>query len=237
AVSPILNKMGQFLTALPLRNVVGQSKNTFDIRKVMDEGKILIVNLAKGKIGEDNSSLLGALLITKIQLAALSRADIPEHHRKAFYLYVDEFHSFLTLSFADILSESRKYGLNLTLSNQFTSQLNDKVRGSIFGNVGTIISFRVGVEDAEYLAKEFFPAFDAYDLVNLPNYHIYLKLLIDGATSGPFSAITLLPPIITTSYKAEIIQESRKKYAQAREFVEQKLRVERDFGSETKKIK
>ena len=140
----------------------------------MDEGKILIVNLAKGKIGEDNCSLLGAMIVTKIWLAALSRANLSDGKRKSFYLYVDEIHSFLTLSFADILSEARKYGLHMTLAHQYIDQLDEKIRGAIFGNVGTIISFRVGLDDAEYLAKQFYPIFNQSELINLPNYHIYL---------------------------------------------------------------
>ena len=191
AISPILNKVGQFLTSIPLRNIVGQRKSSFDFRNVMDEGKVLIVNLAKGRIGEDNCSLLGALIVTKIQLAALSRADMPEGNRRAFYLYVDEFHNFLTLSFADILAEARKYGLNLVLAHQYLEQLDEKLRAAVFGNVGTIISFRVGVEDARLLAREFYPTFSESDLANLPNHSIYLKLLIDGAPSQPFSAVTL----------------------------------------------
>ncbi|WP_203415402.1 type IV secretory system conjugative DNA transfer family protein [Candidatus Scalindua japonica] len=167
AISPILNKIGQFLTSIPLRNIVGQRKNTFDLRKVMDEGKILIVNLSKGKIVEDNSSLLGAMIIAKIQLAAMSRANIPERKRSPFYLYVDEFHNFLTLSFADILSESRKYGLSLVLANQFITQLDEKIRDAVFGNVGTLISFRVGAEDAKYLSRELYPIFSEMDLVIL----------------------------------------------------------------------
>ncbi|MBW1716110.1 MAG: type IV secretion system DNA-binding domain-containing protein, partial [Deltaproteobacteria bacterium] len=137
AISPILNKVGQFLTSIPLRNIVGQNKNTFRLRKVMDEGKILIANLAKGRIGEDNCSLLGAMLVTQIQLAALSRTDLPESKRRAFCLYVDEIHNFLTLSFADILSEARKYGLNLVLAHQYIEQLDERIRAAIFGNAGT----------------------------------------------------------------------------------------------------
>jgi len=223
AVSPILNKMGQFLTSFPLRNIVGQKENTFDIRKVMDEGKILIVNLAKGNIGEDNCSLLGAMIVTKIWLAALSRADLPEEKRKPFYMYVDEIHSFLTLSFADILSESRKYGLNLTLAHQYIDQLDEKIKGAIFGNVGTVISFRVGIEDAEHLAKQFYPIFNQNDLINLPNYHIYLKLMVDGATSQPFNAITLPPPERVRSYKEGIIKLCREKYSRPRKEVENEL--------------
>jgi hypothetical protein len=216
AISPILNKVGQFLTSKPLRNIVGQKKNTFRFRKVMDEGKIFIANLAKGKIGEDNCSLLGAMLVTQIQLAALSRANIPENKRRGFYLYVDEMHNFVTLSFADILSEARKYGLNLILSHQYIEQLDEKIKAAIFGNVGTIISFRVGAEDARYLAREFHPVFTETDLVNLPNYHIYLKLLIDGVTSRPFSAVTLACPQKRKSYKEEIIMVSRQRYAEPR---------------------
>jgi len=223
AISPILNKMGQFLISLPLRNVVGQKENTFDIRNLMDEGKILIANLAKGKIGEENCSLLGAMVVTKIQLAALSRADLSEDKRRPFYLYVDEIHNFITMSFADILSEARKYGLNLILAHQYIEQLDEKIRPAIFGNVGTLISFRVGAEDAKYLAREFSPIFDETDLINLPNHHIYLKLMIDGQTSQPFSAITLPLVAKTESHKQKIIETSREKYARPRTQVEKEI--------------
>jgi len=223
AVSPILNKIGQLLVSIPLRNIIGQKENTFDIRRVMDEGKILIVNLSKGKIGEDNCSLLGALITTKIQLAALSRADLLEEKRKPFYLFVDEIHNFITLSFADILSESRKYGLNLVLAHQYIEQLDERIRAAIFGNVGTIISFKIGAEDAKYLAQEFAPVFNETDLINLPNFHIYLKLMIDGVTSQPFSAITLQLRDMNTSHKKEIIEFSRKQYTRPKSFVEQQM--------------
>ena len=223
AVSPILNKIGQFLISIPLRNIVGQKENTFDLRQAMDEGKILIVNLAKGKIGEDNCSLLGALLVTKIQLAALSRANQPEDKRKPFYLFVDEIHSFITLSFADILSEARKYGLNLVLAHQYIEQLDERIRAAIFGNIGTIISFRIGAEDAKYLAQEFAPVFNETDLINLPNFHIYLKLMIDGITSQPFSAATLKLREMNTSHKKEIIEFSREQYTRPRRAVEQQM--------------
>ena len=223
AISPILNKMGQFLTSLPLRNIVGQRENTFNMRNLMDEGKILIVNLAKGKIGEENCSLLGAMIITKIQLAAMTRTDIPETRRRPFYLYVDEIHNFITLSFADILSEARKYGLNLILAHQYIEQLDEKIRSAIFGNVGTLISFRVGAEDAKYLAREFSPVFDESDLINLPNHHIYLKLMIDGQTSQPFSAVTLPLAEQKKSYKKKIIEISRKRYARPRNQVEKEI--------------
>ena len=234
AISPILNKIGQFLTSIPLRNIVGQSKNTFDLRKVMDEGKILLVNLAKGKIGEDNCSLLGAMMVTKIQLAALSRADLPEQKRKSFYMYVDEIHSFMTLSFADILSEARKYGLNLILTHQYIEQLDEKIRAAIFGNVGTIISFRVGVDDAKYLAREFHPVFNETDLVNLPNYNVYLKLMINGVTSRAFSAFTLVRPQREISYKKKIIETSRKIYAKPRKDVEREILFRSQFGAKYK---
>ncbi len=223
AISPVLNKIGQFLVSIPLRNIVGQKENTFDVRRAMDEGKILIVNLAKGKIGEDNCSLLGALVLTKIQLAALSRADLLEEKRTPFYLYVDEIHSFITLSFADIMSESRKYGLNLILAHQYIEQLDEKIRAAIFGNVGTIISFRIGAEDAKYLAQEFEPVFEEADLINLPNFHICLKLMIDGVTSRPFSAVTIRLREINTSHKEEIIDFSRKKYTKPRGVIERQF--------------
>jgi len=223
AISPILNKIGHFLASIPLRNIVGQRENSFDLREVMDEGEVLICNLSKGKVGEDVSSLLGAMMVTKIQLAALSRADLKEEKRRPFYLYVDEIHNFLTLSFADILSEARKYGLNLILAHQYIEQLDEKIRSAIFGNVGTIISFRVGAEDAKILAREFYPVFGEEDLVNLPNYHIYLKLMINGVTSRPFSAVTLSPPQKEKSYKREIIELSRKRYARPRKEVEKEI--------------
>jgi len=223
AISPILNKIGQFLISIPLRNIVGQKENTFNVRQAMDEGKILIVNLAKGKIGEDNCSLLGALIVTKIQLAALSRTDQPEEQRKPFYFYVDEIHSFITLSFADILSEARKYGLNLILAHQYIEQLDERIRAAIFGNIGTIISFRIGAEDAKYLAQEFAPVFNEEDLINLPNFHIYLKLMIDGVTSQPFSAMTLPLREMNTSHKKEIISFSQKRYTKPRNEVEKDI--------------
>jgi len=216
ATAPILNKIGQFLTSAPLRNIVGQRENTFKLRKVMDEGKILIVNLAKGKIGEDNCALLGAMIVTRIQLAAMSRANLPESERTYFYLYVDEVHNFLTESFADILSESRKYGLGLILAHQYIGQLEKVIREAIFGNVGTIISFRVGVKDAAYLSREFQSVFSESDLVNLPNYQIYLKLLIDGFTGKAFSAGTMAVPDIGVSYRDEIIESSRRKYGKSK---------------------
>jgi len=193
AISPIQNKIGQFLSNPILRRVISQPKSSFDLRKIMDEGKVFLVNLAKGMIGEDSASLLGAMLIAKIGLTALSRQNVEEEERRDFYLYVDEFQSFATCSFIDILSEARKYHLNLILANQYLGQIDDKVMKAILGNVGTLISFRVGVEDAKILKDEFYPVFNVEDLVNLPSYSIYLKLMVDGKMSTPFSANTLPP--------------------------------------------
>jgi hypothetical protein len=223
AVAPIQNKVGQFLATPLIRNIVGQTESSIDFRRIMDEGKILIVNLSKGKIGEDNCALLGAMIVTKIQLAALSRGDIPEWERKSFYFYVDEIQNFLTQSFCDILSEARKYGLCLTLTHQYIEQLEEEVRCAVFGNVGTLITFRIGARDAQFLEKEFSPVFDQTNLVNLPNYHIYLKLMIDGVTSNAFSAITLPPPEIKTSHKKKIIKTSRKKFTRPRAEVEREI--------------
>lgn len=229
ATPAIQNKVGQFLSAAVIRNIVGQSVSAVDMRKVMDEGKILIMNLSKGRIGEDNSKLLGGLLVTKLQLAAMSRVDIPEDDRKDFFLYVDEFQNFATESFANILSEARKYRLALILANQYIAQLvqsvggnkSTAVRDAIFGNVGTIISFRVGAEDAEYLEKEFAPEFTATDVVNLAKYNTYLKLMIDGVASRAFSATTLPPyPRPAISYREDIVKHSRETYGTDREEVE-----------------
>lgn len=188
AIAPILNKTGLFLTSLPLRNVVGHKVTSFRMQQVMDGKKMLICNLSKGLIGEDACALLGSMLVTSIQLAAMYRAKQPEHARVPFFLYIDECQTFTTHSFADMLSECRKYGLGVFMANQFLDQLNEKIRAAIFGNCGTLISFRVGANDAELLAKEFDPVFEAIDLVNLPRYSMYLKLMVDGATCPPFSA-------------------------------------------------
>ena len=226
AIAPIQNKVGQFLSTSIIRNVVGQPKSTIDIFNIMNESKIFLVNVSKGRIGEDNSALLGGMIITKIQLAAMERVRIPEDDRKDFYLYVDEFQNFATDSFANILSEARKYRLNLTVAHQYTAQLENKdgskVRDAVFGNVGTMIIFRVGGDDADFLEKEFEPEFTAQDLVNLPNFHVYVKLMIDGVTSRPFSATTL-PPIkidLSKGVKERIIESSRKLYTRPRKEVE-----------------
>lgn len=225
-ISPIQNKVGQFLSTSLIRNIVGQTHSSFSIREAMDNRKILILNLSKGRIGEDNSALLGAMMITKIQMAAMARVDMPEAERKDFYLYVDEFQNFATESFANILSEARKYRLNLILANQYVTQIDEVVRDAIFGNAGTLIAFRVGATDAEFFEKEFEPVFMMNDMVNLPKYHIYLKLMIDGIAGDAFSATTL-PPIegeehINTTEMA--IAVSRERYAFAKDDVEQQIR-------------
>lgn len=193
AISPIQNKVGQFITNRVIRDIIGQKQSSFDVRQIMDEGKILLVDLSKGKIGEDASALLGAMLLTRIELAALSRADTPEHQRRDFFAYIDEFYNFTTASFANILAEARKYRLNLVLAHQYIEQLDEELRSAIFGNVGTVISFRLGGRDAQYVAREFYPIFSEVDLVNLQQYHIFLKLMIDGISAAPFSAVTLPP--------------------------------------------
>lgn len=219
----IKNKIGQF-TANPLiRNIIGQTKSSFDLRQAMDSKKILIVNLSKGRLGEQNANLLGGILITKIYLAAMSRASAGAKISQLpyFYLFVDEFQSFVNDSFADILSEARKYKLSLTIAHQYIEQMPEEVRNAVFGNIGTIISFRVGPFDAEILEKIFLPSFTQEDLVNLGFAQIYLTLMIDGVGSPPFSALTL-PPIVPTndSLKDELVAYSRKNYADARAVVE-----------------
>ncbi len=223
AIAPIQNKVGQFLSTSLIRNIVGQVKSKIDLREVMDKGQILIMNLSKGRIGEDASALLGAMMITKIQLASMSRIDILEDQRRDFYLYVDEFQNFATESFANILSEARKYHLNLIIAHQYIAQLDEKVRASVFGNVGTIICFRVGAEDAEMLAKEFAPQFNETDLVNLDKYDIYVKLMIDGITSDPFSATTLPPLTHKEGNREKIIKVTRDRYAEPQKIVEEKI--------------
>jgi len=224
ATAAIQNKIGQFISSPLIRNIIGQTKSSLDMRKIMDEEKILIMDLSKGRIGEDSSKLLGGLLITKLQLAAMSRVDIPEGERKDFFLYVDEFQNFATESFANILSEARKYRLGLTLGHQYITQMEETVRDAVFGNVGTMIVFRVGAEDAEFLEKEFAPNLTANDIVNLGKYNIYTKLMVNGIASDPFSADTLPPPDMPLkSSKEEIIDFSRKEYSGEREKIEEEI--------------
>ena len=227
AIAPIQNKVGQFLTNPLIRNIIGQKKSSFDIRQIMDEGKILIANLSKGLMGESNSALLGAMLVTKLSQAALSRADIAEEKRPDFYLYVDEFQTFATEAFVNILSEARKYHLSLIISHQYIAQLPETVGAAIFGNIGTFVVFRVGADDAEWLEKEFAPEFMATDLVNLAKYNIYLKLMIEGVTSKAFSAVTMAPfPIPEEDLASSIIENTRKKYTNPRIQVETEISKE-----------
>ena len=223
--SPIQNKIGQLLTSGQLRNIVGQSSSTIDLRHVMDHKQILLVNLAKGRIGEDKANLIGSVLVTKLYLAALERQSIAEDERKDFYLYIDEFQNFSTDVFPSILSEARKYRLNLILAHQYIYQLSESVKHAVFGNVGTIIAFRMGSIDAKELAVEFLPTFDEHDLEQNENHHIYLKLMIDGKRSLPFSAETL-PPLSHIGDEASknvLIQVSRERFARRRAEIEDKI--------------
>jgi Type IV secretion-system coupling protein DNA-binding domain len=230
AVAPVLNKVGAFTANPIIRNIIGQPKSTFNIRKIMDEGKILIVNLSRGLIGEDNAAILGAMLVTKIQLAAMSRADIPKlQDRRPFYLYVDEFQNFATDSFAVILSEARKYALNLTIANQYISQMEETVRSAVFGNVGTIITFRVSPDDSPFLVKYFEPQFEAGDLSNFHNRNFVTSMSINGEKAAAFSGTTLNIPVSQVNNTEKIIANSRTKYAA------NKNEVELNIKSQTEK--
>ncbi|MDQ4123258.1 MAG: type IV secretion system DNA-binding domain-containing protein [Acidobacteriota bacterium] len=199
AIAPLQNKVGAFITNPLLGRIFNHSEKPLQLRKIIDEGRILLVNLSKGKIGEDTALLLGSLLISRLGLAALTRTDIAQEDRLDHYLYLDEFHSFTTLSLASMLSELRKYRINLILAHQYLNQLDPAIRDAVLGNVGSIIAFRVGAADAELLSQEFAPEISATDLTNLPNYHIYLKMMIDGAVSKPFSAVTIDPNSLSDS--------------------------------------
>jgi len=226
AISPILNKVGQFLASPIVRNIVGQPKSAVDLRFMMDRKKIIIVNLSKGLIGEDISSLLGSMIITKFQLDAMSRANIPEKDRTDFYLYVDEFQNFATDSFATILSEARKYRLNLTMANQYIAQMPDEVRDAVFGNVGSILSFQVGFDDAEYLSQQYSEEVLPNDLVSLNKYTAYMRLLVDGMPTKTFSLDALPPPSLEPDIERveKIIKVSRERYSKGRDQVEDKIR-------------
>ncbi len=236
AIAPIQNKVGQFLSSAIIRNIVGQPKSTIDLREIMDNRKILLMDLSKGKVGEENAALLGAMIITKLQLAAMSRVDMREEERPDFYLYVDEFQNFATESFATILSEARKYHLNLVMGHQYIGQLtpakdNTRLRDAIFGNVGTMITFRIGAADAEYLETEFAPTYTPNDLVNLPKYNILLKLMINGVSSEPFSARSIpVNPDFRTGNAEKVIRVSRERYGNPVEQVEE--RISRWMGAE-----
>jgi hypothetical protein len=216
----VLNKVGAF-TANPLvRNIIGQPKSSFNIRQIMDERKILVVNLTRGLVGEDNASILGALLVTKIQLAAMSRADIPADQRSPFYLYVDEFQNFATDSFATILSEARKYGLNLTVANQYIAQMPIEVKDAVFGNVGSIVSFRMSADDARSMERYFEPQFTQHDLVHMHNRHFVISMTIGGEKVPGFSAISLNLPPDGEDYTSHIVDRSRASYSVSRNFVD-----------------
>jgi hypothetical protein len=223
AVAPIQNKIGQFLSASVIRNMVAQVKSTINVREIMDSQKIFVMNLSKGRIGEDNSRLLGGMLITQLQLAAMERVDTPEKDRKDFFLYVDEFQNFATPSFANILSEARKYRLSLIMAHQYVKQLDEIVADAVFGNVGTTVTFRVGGGDAEILVKEFTPTFLEEDIVNLAKYQVFMKLMIDGVASQPFSASTMPPIGSATASAAKVIRVSRERYAKHRSEIEDKI--------------
>ncbi len=224
AIAPVLNKVGAFTANPVIRNIIGQPKSTFNIRQMMDEGKILVVNLSKGLIGEDNAAILGAFMVTKIQLAAMSRSDIADiADRRPFYLYVDEFQNFATDSFATILSEARKYGLNLTVANQYISQMTDTVRDAVFGNVGTMISFRVSADDAPILSKQFEPQFEPQDLLQMHNRHFIINMVINGEKAPAFSATTLTLPPAQSDGTALIIENTRRVYSRSRADVEREI--------------
>jgi len=224
----ITSKFGRFVTNKLMRNIIGQSKSSFDLRKIMDEGKILLISLAKGKIGEENSNFLGLILVPKILAAAMSRQDIPLEQRRDFFLYVDEFQNFATPDFAQILSEARKYRLNLTVANQFIGQMDEDIKNAVFGNVGTIVAFRVGVQDANYLQHEFQPVFSEADLINIERFHAYVKTLVNGEPVQPFS-MDLTRDLSLEKQQAnprvaELIRElSRLKYGRPVEVVEQEI--------------
>ncbi len=224
AIAPVLNKVGAFTANPIIRNIIGQPKSTFNIRQIMDEGKILIVNLSKGLIGEDNAGILGSFLVTKIQLAAMSRSDIPNiADRRPFYLYVDEFQNFATDSFATILSEARKYALNLTVANQYIGQMTDTVRDAVFGNVGTMISFRVSADDAPILSKQFEPQFEPNDLLQMHNRHFVMNMVINGEKAPAFSATTLTLPPEQIDNTGRIIENTRRTYSRTRIDVETEI--------------
>lgn len=232
AVAIIENKISQIVYNPLIRNIIGQTKPKINFRELLDGKKILLANLARGKIGEDNSKLLGVFLITKLYLTILSSIALSEEERKDYYLYLDEFQNFATGAFVNILSEARKYKLNLVLANQYLSQLDEitpagkttGIKDAIFGNVGTIVSFRLGAEDAEFLEREFLPEFSAQDFVNLTKFNIYLRLMVQGVATRPFSAITLPPPQkIEESNKEKIIKVTRERYATPRKIIEEKL--------------
>jgi hypothetical protein len=223
-IAPIQNKVGQLLMAAPLRNVLGQVKSKIDPRFIMDNGRLFIANLSKGRLGEDKANLLGSLLVSKFQTAAMERTDMPEELRKDFHLYIDEFHNFSTDSFAGILSEARKYRLNLTLSHQYIDQMTKEVRDAVFGNVGSLVSFRTGLRDAAVLANEFGSEYSANQFTDLPNYHIRVKLLNHGEYGEPFLGKTAPPSSHFYGHRQNLMKRSRERFGTRRDLVESKIR-------------
>ncbi len=230
AVAPVLNKVGAFTANPVIRNIIGQAKSSFNIREIMDERKILIINLNRGLVGEDNAALLGALLVTKVQLASMSRANIEPSKRIPFYLYVDEFQHFATDSFASILSEARKYALNLTVANQYIAQMTQEVKDAVFGNVGSMIAFRMGADDSRVMQKYFEPRFTEYDLVHMHNRHFVINMTISGEKSPAFSAFTLDLPEHQFDETSNIIHNSRSKYSLPKDEVEKLIRTQYEVG-------
>lgn len=223
AIAPIQNKVGQLLMAPAIRHILGQVRSAFDPAFIMDHRRILIANLAKGRLGEDKANLLGALLVTQFQLAAMARASVPEEERVDFGLSIDEFHNFTTDAFASILTESRKYRLGLTLSHQYTAQLPEVVRDAVFGNVGTLIAFRVGEADARLLEREFGNSYAASQFTSLDNYEICVKTLVNGRPAEPFLGRTVPPLVRRYGRRKNIVRRSRERYGTARATVEDKL--------------
>ncbi len=224
AIAPIQNKVGQMLMSPHLRNILGQARSRIDARFMMDHGRIFIADLSKGKLGADKSNLMGALLVTQFQLAAMSRADIPENERKDFFLYVDEFQSFASDSFISILSEARKYRLCLTLSHQYIAQVRPEITAAVFGNAGSLVSFRVGQTDAEILKKELGGTLEAHRLVDLQNHEVFAKLLSGGQYVEPIAGRTLPPLGRNNCHREKILRRSREKYGTRRDEIESKIR-------------
>jgi len=233
-LSYVISKLGRFIGNATVRNIIGQARSSFDVREIMDQKKILLCNLSKGQLGDLNADLLGYVLVSKIQIAALGRADVPEGQRPDFYLYLDEFQNFTTDSIAVSLSEARKYHLNLNLTHQFIQQLEENIQKAVFGNVGTLVSYRIGVDDAEYLAQQFAPVFSEYDLVNLERFTAYVRLLISGTPARPFSLKISPPPHGGNVEGREAIrQRSRQTYGRSRIDIEQDILTRFNYSGAT----
>ncbi len=224
----VVSKVGRFIENEMMRNIIGQSHSGFDLSEIMDKGKIFLANLSKGLTGEVNSSLLGLILVSKMQMAAMRRARISEEQRKDFYLYVDEFQNFTTDSVATILSEARKYKLNLIIAHQYMPQLKQEIRDAVLGNVGTIGAFRIGAEDAEFLEKQFEPSFSRFDLVNLDNFNLIMKMMLNNKISTPFKMETIMPKKGKPEIVEAIKKMSKLKYSKPKAVVEQEI-TQRSF--------